>query len=150
MHKIEVELFITALNDAKGEFYVDSIHNFKKLINEFPDSELCDDALYNIGLCYFELKQFSNAIETFEKVINYYPESTISILEGGNEFGKTIAKSSYGLVNCYLAIGNVDKASMIYDLMLEHKDSYITTDEKKITFKELTLNRINLYINSIK
>ena len=71
MHKLEVELFIKALKNAKDEFYFDSINDFKKLTNDYPDSELCDDALYNIGLCYFELKQFSTAIETFEKVINY-------------------------------------------------------------------------------
>lgn len=148
MHKLEVELFVKALNNAKDEFYFDSINDFKKLINDYPDSELCDDALYNIGLCYFELKQFSTAIETFEKVINYYPESTISILEGGHEFGRTAAKAYYGIVNCYLANGNILKAESIVDYLDDYEDSYVTLDnDNKTSYKKLCKDLINNFKN---
>ena len=145
MHKIEVELFVKGLENAKEEFYIDSINEFKKLIHDFPDSELCDDALYNIGLCYFELKQLLKSIEIFEKAINHYPDSTISILEGGNEFGRTAAKAYYGIVNCYLAMGNKEKAESILDYLDEYDDSYVIANNNNITFKDLSLEVINKF-----
>ena len=148
MHKDEVDLFVKGFENAKSEFYIDSINEFKKLIHDFPDSELCDDALYNIGLCYFELKQFSTAIETFEKVINYYPESTISILEGGHEFGRTAAKAYYGIVNCYLANGNISKAESFVDYLDAYDDSYVTLDnDNKTSYKKLSKDLINNFKN---
>jgi tetratricopeptide (TPR) repeat protein len=145
MHKDEVDLFVKGLENAKSEFYLDSINKFKKLIKDFPDSELCDDAVYNIGLCYFYMQQFQKAIESFEKVINYYPDSTISILEGGNEFGKTAAKSFYGIINCYLAVGDIEKAKLIIPKINNYENSYIITNDKKVLYKELSLTIIEKY-----
>ena len=77
---------------AQDEFFLDSINEFRNIIHKYPDSELADDALYNIGLCYFNMQQFDKSISYFETVIKDYSEGTISILDGGNEFGKTSAK----------------------------------------------------------
>ena len=54
------------------------------------------------------MNNFTKAIDSFEKVITEYPDGTISILDGGNEYGKTAAKCHYAIVNCYLALGNID------------------------------------------
>ena len=43
------------------------------------------------------MNNFTKAIDSFEKVITEYPDGTISILDGGNEYGKTAAKCHYGL-----------------------------------------------------
>ena len=110
MHDKEITLFTNGLKFAQDEFFLDSINDFNKLVEDYPDSELADDALYNIGLCYFSMLQFEKAIRLFEKVITDYPDATISILDGGNEFGKTAAKCYYAIVNCYLAMSKINKA----------------------------------------
>jgi TolA-binding protein len=62
MHDKEIQYFTEGLNLAKDEFYLDSINKFKMLIDEYPQSDLADDALYNVGLCYFKMKQMELAI----------------------------------------------------------------------------------------
>ena len=59
MHDIEINSFTEGLKLAKDEFYIDAIDVFNKLINDYPDSELADDALYNMALCFFKMNQFS-------------------------------------------------------------------------------------------
>ncbi len=140
MHKEEVDFFVNALKSANEEFYLEAINEFKTLIKEFPNSELCDDAEFNIGLCYFNMMQFEKAIESFNTVIDSYPDSTISILEGGNEFGKTAAKSYYAIINCYLAQGYLDSALLTLKNLKnkEFDDSYVINDSNNVSFLKLS------------
>lgn len=48
MHAKEIQYFTEGLNLAKYEFYLDAIHKFNMLIDEFAQSDLADDALYNV------------------------------------------------------------------------------------------------------
>ena len=145
MHDKEITLFTNGLKFAQDEFFLDSINEFKSLAVEYPDSELADDALYNIGLCYFNMQQFEKSIGFFETVINEYPDGTISILDGGNEFGKTAAKCHYAIVNCYLALNELDNAKKVLDKLKIYTESYILVEEKKITFHQFTERAIKIY-----
>jgi len=147
MHDIEINSFTEGLKLAKDEFYIDAIDVFNKLINDYPDSELADDALYNMALCFFKMNQFSKAIEFFNKVIHEYPHATISILDGGNEFGKTAAKCYLAIVNCSLAMGDVEKAKETADQISEFENSYILIEDVKHSFYDLAKNAIQTYIN---
>lgn len=149
MHKEEVDLFVKALKSANEEFYFEAISEFRNLIKNFPNSELCDDSEFNIGLCYFNMMQFEKAIGSFYKVIDSYPDSTISILEGGNEFGKTAAKSYFAIVNCYMAQGDYDSAFLTLKKLKnkEFNDSYIIKDDRKISFYELAKQTLELMKN---
>lgn len=136
---------------AKDEFYLDAIKMLEQLTKEFKDSELVDDAFYNIGLCYFNMNQFERAIELFQKVIHEYPNATISILDGGHEFGKTAAKCHYATMNCFLGIGRVDLALDILNSLNDFSDSYIITESGgKVTFKELAHKALNFFRKNIK
>jgi len=146
MHEKEIQLFTQAIQIAKDEFYLDAIQMLEQLIKEFKDSELVDDALYNIGLCYFNMNQFEQAIELFQKVIHQYPDATISILDGGNEFGKTAAKCHYATMNCFIGMGRMDLALDILNALDDYPDSYVVIDSgEKKTFKELAHKALNLY-----
>ena len=147
MHDKEITLFTNGLKFAQDEFFLDSINEFKSLAVEYPDSELADDALYNIGLCYFNMQQFEKSIGFFERVINEYPDGIISILDGGNEFGKTAAKCYYAIVNCYLAMSNIDKAKENVLLLKNFPDSYVLVDEIKKSFYDLSENAMSTYLN---
>ena len=148
MHDKEIKLFTNGLKFAQDEFFFDAINDFNKLIKDYPESELADDALYNIGLCYFSVQQFEKAIGLFEKVILDYPDATISVLDGGNEFGKTAAKCHYAIVNCYLALNKLDKAKKELDKLKRYATSYMLVEEKKITFYEFTERAIKVYIET--
>ena len=145
MHEKEIQLFSYAIQLAKDDFYLDAIQKLEQLIKEFKDSELVDDALYNIGLCYFNMNQFEKAIELFQKVIHQYPDATISILDGGNEFGKTAAKCHYATMNCFLGLGRFDLALDIVNALDDYSDTYVLIDGQKKTFKEIALRAIEVY-----
>ncbi len=145
MHETEIKYFSQALLDIKDEFYFDAISSFKKIYEEFPQSELCDDAYYNIGLCYFELNQFEKAIHYFKHVIENYPDSKISILQNGSEFGSTCAKCHLGIINCYLATGNTKEIAHQISEIKKYKNSYVIKDGKKIKFFEIANDQLKKF-----
>lgn len=136
MHEKEIQLFTQAIQMAKDEFYLDAIKMLEQLTKDFKDSELVDDAFYNIGLCYFNMNQFERAIELFQKVIQQYPNATISILDGGNEFGKTGAKCHYATMNCFLGLGRFDLALDIMNALDHYPDTYVLVDGQKKPLKK--------------
>ena len=148
MHDKEIQYFTEGLNLAKDEFYLDSINKFKMLIDEYPLSDLADDALYNIGLCYFKMKQFEQSIETFNQVITNYPDATISVLDNGNEFGLTAAKCHYGIFLSNLAFGNIDKAeTAIKELKPFNASTYIIINKENRSYESLANELLKKYKN---
>jgi outer membrane protein assembly factor BamD (BamD/ComL family) len=145
MHEQEINYFLEGLKDIKGNFFIDAIEQFKKIVTEFPDSELADDAEYNISLCYYELNQFDNAIVNLQKLIIDYPDATITILGAGNEFGRTAAKAYLLMVNCYLALGKLEKTKEILTLLEPYTDSYVMNNGERVTYHELAKRTIDLY-----
>lgn len=55
--------------------YSKAIEEFEKVIKNFPQSELVDEAQYWIGLCYYNMSKFKEAIQSFTLVTNNYPDS---------------------------------------------------------------------------
>ena len=145
MYDKEIKLFTNGLKLAQDEFFFDAKNEFNQLVESHPDSELVDDSLYNIGLCYFSMQQFEKAIIFFKRVITDYPDATISIFDGGNEFGKTAAKCHYAIVNCYLALNKIDNAKEELDKLKTYTESYILVKEKKITFYQFAESSIKTY-----
>ena len=145
MHEIEIEYFLEGLKKIKNKSYIDAIEQFKKIIKEFPDSELTNDAEYNISLCYYELNQFDRAILNLEKIIKEYPQSTMTILGADNEFGRTAAKSYLLMINCYLALGQFDKSNETLTLLKPFNDSFVLTNGKKATYYDLGKKAVELY-----
>ena len=148
MRDKEIQLFTDAISQASQEFYLDAVSLLNELINEFQDSELVDDAYYNIGLCYFNMNQFEKAIKMFEKVIQEYPEGTISILNGGNEYGHTAAKCWLAIMNCFLGLGSIEKAKDTIKNLSQFDDSYLMVENgEKITFEQLAIMSLDKFLN---
>ena len=146
MHEKEITYFTEAIHQASQKFYLDAISKFKLIIDEYPDSDLADDAMYNIGLCYYELNQFSKSIDVLSDLIEIYPNATITALENGSEFGKTSAKAYYLIVQCHLGLNNIDKAERAFSHLKDYNDSsYIIRNEKKYTFESLASDAINTF-----
>ena len=150
MRDLEIQLFSEGMNYANEEFYLDAIAKMKELLSKFPDSELVDDALYNVGLCYFNMSQFDNAIFYFNKCINDYPDGTISVLVGGNEYGNTAAKCYYAIMNCYLALGKIGDAKLALKKIANYSDSYVQLEnDDKLTYEQLANNAFQVFTNQI-
>jgi outer membrane protein assembly factor BamD (BamD/ComL family) len=145
MHELEINYFLEGLKYIKNKFFIDAIEQFKKLVREFPDSELADDAEYNISLCYYELNQFDSAITNLKQLIINYPNATITVLGAGHEFGRTAAKSYLLMINCYLALGEIEETSEILSLMEPYNDSYIVYDGERVTYYDLAKRTINIF-----
>jgi tetratricopeptide (TPR) repeat protein len=145
MYNKDIELFKEALIKANNEFYLDSISSFNELIHQYPESDLVDDAYFNIGLCYFEMNHFVKAIEIYNLVINDYPDSTISSLEDRGESGKTAAKCHYAILNCFLALNNLKEATIELEKVKNYTESFVKLDDKRITFYQLALHSLKIY-----
>ena len=67
---------------------------------------------------------------------------------------------SLWLLNCYLALGNIDKNILHSEKLNDFNDSYVLKDDKKIFFSELAnmsiekfkykLNHINLKLKYVR
>ena len=55
--------------------YDRSLGLYKRLINNYTQSELLDDAVYNTGFLYEELERFEDAIRVYNRLITAFPKS---------------------------------------------------------------------------
>ena len=150
MHKLEIQIFTEALKLAKDHFFIDAIQKFQKLVDDYSDSDIADDAMFNIGLCYYEMNQFQKCIKVMEEMIRIYPDATISTLEIGNEYGKTAGKAYFLIVQCYIGLGNIQKAEYYINYLENYLDTYIIKGQKKITFLQLANESFNTYCKMIE
>jgi tetratricopeptide (TPR) repeat protein len=146
MHEKEIQYFLEAFQLAKEQFFVDAIHIFQKLVDDFPESDLADDALYDIGFCYYEMNQFQKSIEVLEEMIQKYPDGTITALENSNEFGKTAAKAYYLIVQCNIGLGDIQKAESYLPILKKYTNTYVLINSEKISFAQLAKDAINAFI----
>lgn len=150
MHEKEIKNFIEALQLAKNRFYVDAIQKFQNVVDEFPESDLADDALYNLALCYYEMNQFIKSIEVIEEMIRNYPDATITALENSNEFGKTAAKGYYLIFQCYIGLGDIEKAKSYLTILEQFPNTYVIKDSVKYTFRVIADNALKTFNQIIK
>jgi len=146
MHEKEIQYFLEAFQLAKEQFFVDAIQIFQKLVDDFPESDLADDALYDIGFCYYEMNQFQKSIEVLEKMVRKYPDGTITTLENSNEYGKTAAKAYYLIVQCNIGLGNIQKAESYLPILEKYTDTYVLIKSEKTYFAQLAKDAINAFM----
>ncbi len=58
--------------------YYGKINTLRGLIADFPKSEYCDDALYEIGHSYMMLDNYEKARNTYSQLFDLYPTSSLS------------------------------------------------------------------------
>ena len=98
---------------------------FRTVVDRWPDDDLADDALYNVGACYLAMNQFGHAAETFREVIQRYPKATISSANGRSETGRTAAKALLGLVAANLGLGDAAAAKQACSELEPYVDSKV-------------------------
>jgi tol-pal system protein YbgF len=70
----EEQLYATTLATFKKTEYDQALIGFKRFIQDYPKSDLADNAQFWIGECYMGLEQYEQAILAYQEVIKRYPK----------------------------------------------------------------------------
>jgi len=66
---------------AKGEYdkgnYLDAIPDFKAYVEQYPGTDLTDDALYYLGRSYIQEKEYALASAQFDRLLRDFPSSPL-------------------------------------------------------------------------
>lgn len=68
-------LYQNAYNDYLRGNYDLAVGGFRRYLQQFPDTELTDNAAYWIGECSFSQKKYAEAIREFDEVLARFPKS---------------------------------------------------------------------------
>ncbi len=68
-------LYDAAYNDYLKGSYDLSIREFQEYLQNFPDTDLSDNATYWIGECWYRQKKYRQAIEQYDQMLSRYPKS---------------------------------------------------------------------------
>jgi tol-pal system protein YbgF len=74
----------------------DAAQGFRDFLRAFPNSDLADNSQYWLGECYYDRKDFAQAVREFRRVIERYPN--------GNKVPDALLKIGFS----YLALGSVE------------------------------------------
>ena len=69
------ELYNTAYRDLNRGNYQLALQSFRQFLQQYPNTDLSDDAQYSIGEILYDQGRFANSIEEFEKVLKWYRDS---------------------------------------------------------------------------
>jgi tol-pal system protein YbgF len=68
-------LYNSAYNDYLKGNYDLALREFQEYLDNFPGTDLADNATYWIGECYYRQRRFRQAVEQFDAVLERYPRS---------------------------------------------------------------------------
>ncbi len=68
-------LYDGAYNDYLKGSYDLSIREFQEYLQNFPDTDLADNATYWIGECWYRQKKYRQAVEQYDQMLARYPKS---------------------------------------------------------------------------
>src|SRR5207253_10493185 len=68
-------LYNAAYNDYLKGNYDLAMREFQEYLNNFPNTDLSDNATYWIGECYYRQKRYRQAVEQFDAVLTRYTRS---------------------------------------------------------------------------
>ncbi|HYO12842.1 MAG TPA: tol-pal system protein YbgF [Thermoanaerobaculia bacterium] len=68
-------LYDSAYNDYLKGSYDLALRGFQEYLDNFPNTDLADNAVYWIGESYYRQRRFRQAIEQFDSVLSRYPRS---------------------------------------------------------------------------
>ncbi|PIF02679.1 MAG: hypothetical protein CR965_00285 [Paludibacter sp.] len=129
----DYSLYRSAYIEGLDKNYNRKISELNNLLEKYPQSEYCDDALYEIGRSYIMLENNTKAIEVYNKLINKYKYSQYVI----------IAQLEIGLV--YFNNKEYEKAVPVFKQIIK---KYPDSDEAQTAFE--TLETIAIETEDVK
>lgn len=106
------ELYNTAYRDLIRGNYQLALHGFQQFLQQYPESELSDNAQYWIGEVYYAQGRYSDAIQEFEKVLKWYKK--------GDKTPSALLKIGYA----YIQIGESEQGKLyLEEVVRDYPDS---------------------------
>ena len=68
------ELYDLARKDMEAGNFALALGEFSQVLENFPQSEVADNACYWLGECYYAQKDFAKAAQTFQRLLKDYPQ----------------------------------------------------------------------------
>lgn len=131
-------IFREAVERAMQGYGFDAISLFRDAIVADPTGDLADDALFNIGAAFLQMRLVKDAEEAFTELLERYPSATIAAVYNGNEHGRTAAKALLGRMQARLAAGDFEGAKADRAALAAYPDSWVTDPRgARRTFMEL-------------
>jgi tol-pal system protein YbgF len=91
-----VRLYRKAYETLRGGNHTEAEQLFREFLRNFPSSDLADNSQYWLGECFYDRKEFAQAVREFRRVIERYPS--------GNKVPDALLKVGFS----YLALGSAD------------------------------------------
>ena len=129
--------FEQALAYTTRNMIVDAAAVFREVVELWPEHDLADDALYNLGACWLAMNQFHRAAETFREVLRKYPDAQIHDSDNAGEQGRTAAKALLGLLAANLGRGDLEQARVAAENLEHYQDSFIARPGLTRTYYEI-------------
>jgi tol-pal system protein YbgF len=91
-----VRLYRKAYETLRVGNHTEAEQLFREFLRNFPSSDLADNSQYWLGECFYDRKEFAQAVREFRRVIERYPS--------GNKVPDALLKVGFS----YLALGSAD------------------------------------------
>jgi tol-pal system protein YbgF len=95
-HPEAIALYRKSSDALRAGQHEAAVQGFRELIRRFPSHDLVDNAQYWLGECYYDRKDYTQAVREFRRVIEHYPN--------GNKVPDALLKVGFS----YLALGSVE------------------------------------------
>jgi tol-pal system protein YbgF len=93
-HPEAVALYRKAFGALRVGKHEDAVQGFREFLRAFPAHDLADNSQYWLGECFYDRKDYGQAVREFRRVIEHYPN--------GNKVPDALLKVGFS----YLALGS--------------------------------------------
>ncbi|NIR48162.1 tol-pal system protein YbgF [candidate division KSB1 bacterium] len=106
------EIYNTAYRDVLRGNYQLALEGFRRFLQQYPNSDLSDNAQYWLGEVYYAQGRYVKAIEEFEKMVKWY--------RGSDKVSAALLKIGYSYIN----IDELDQGKLyLEEVINEYPDS---------------------------
>lgn len=135
--KTDKEYLQSAENDVKGNNISEAIESYQTLVNEYPNSKLAPEALYEMAALYqnnliknlTKKESLQKSVEIYRSVYDKYPKSKKAPM--------ALFMSGFILAN---ELNEYDEASKAYNLFLKEFPNHELSTSAKEELKHLGLS----------
>ncbi len=103
-----VELYKYGFELLEQKHHHEAIAQFERFLEQYPNHDYADNALYWMGEAYYDIQSFRKAFDCFEKVVTLYPS--------GNKVPDALLKSGLCLAN----LGDHEAAGEVMSQLVAH------------------------------
>ncbi len=140
-YEIDKNTYLDRVASSGGDFipadYSRTIELYQRVLNQYPDSEVEDVALYSLGYALNEMGDPEGAISNYRRLLRDYPESPLA------------AETNVRAGDFYFDSFEFDSAFVFYDRVLDYPGSTSTVYQFGVYKLGWTAYLLNRYEHSI-